>query len=744
VTVVARGSVCGAVAAWAGVGAWWPVPLVLGAMALFRPRFVRRSEYVIFALIFVVGSFVGWLDRRPPEPLSAGQVTIEGRIDLDLGDRWGWSGLVVTDTGTVLVRAEHRPDVSRIRIEGVSDGRPERVLGRWTAATVEADDVRPATAVSVHDQLAGRLERRILAEIRPGESTARGLLVGFLIGDTSGVSPVVVDEMRRAGLSHLVAVSGSNVALFLVGLVVVTAPLSIHPLGRLVVVLNGLLVFGTLTRWEPSVLRAAAMAGLVGVGRFAGFPLEPITALALVSGGSVLIAPRLSDSVGLQLSVLATAGLIIGARVFPTRGRMTSLLVATLAAQVAVAPVLLAVFGSVPLLSPFANLVAIPLVTVATALAGIGAALGASWVISLAELLAEGFVVVARVAAPWPQLQLLGFAAVVGVGLFWWRVSRLRRLTVVVGAVAVAVMLVPPAGGPHTGLVVLDVGQGDAIVIRLDGFTVLVDGGPDPARLAAGLARYGIDRIDLAVATHVHADHVAGLAGIIERVPITLIWAAFDPHVTPSSLQLIQAASERGVPIGRPEVGDRIEVGGNAIEVVGPRRRYGSPNDQSIVLVVDIADSRILLSGDIETVAQSELAVAGVDVLKVPHQGAGTSDPRWLASHAGELAIVTVGPNAFGHPKDWVIETLREAGAMVVRTDLSGDVVVEFEAGTGLRLRTSVRPRVRATRGGRRSCLRRLGASSRIPRSMCRCGHGPRGRGWWRRSPLRPPPSRAG
>ncbi|MEX1004115.1 MAG: ComEC/Rec2 family competence protein [Acidimicrobiia bacterium] len=735
-TVVARMAVCGAAAAWAGVGRWWALPLVLFAAALFRP--LQRREYAIFAVIFVAGSVLGWIDRRPPEPLPAGAVTIEGRVDVDLGDRWGWSGLVSTDVGTVLVRAPLAPEVSRVRVEGVSDGRPELVLGRWTVATVDADELPPAESAALHERVAGRLEARILTEIRPESSTERGLLVGFLIGDTSGVSPVVIDEMRRAGLSHLVAVSGSNVALFLIGVVVVTAPLAMRPLGRLLVVLNGLLVFGALTRWEPSVLRAAAMAGLVGVGRFAGFPLEPITALAVVGGGSVLVAPGLVDSVGFQLSVLATAGLLAGARLQPDRGPVFSLFTATLAAQAAVAPVLLATFGSVPLLSPIANLVAIPLVTVATSLAGIGAAVGADWVIGVAELLAQGFVAVARVAAPWPQLDAVGFAVVLGAGLLWWRFRPLRAPSLVIAAVVLAIGIVPADQGPHTGLVVLDVGQGDAVVVRLAGFTVLVDGGPDPAKLATGLARYGVDRIDLAVATHVHEDHVAGLAGIMERVPISRLWAAFEPHATPASRHLIEQAHEHGVPLERPELGDRIEIAGHTIDVVGPRRRYAGPNDQSIVLVVQIGGTRILLTGDIETVAQSELQVTDIDVLKVPHQGAGTSDPAWLAAHSGDLAIVSVGPNSFGHPTDWVLETLGDAGATVLRTDRFGDVIVEFEAGKPPSVRTAVRPRERVTRGGRRSGLRRREWSSPRHPSMSRFERAPRGRGWWRRFRLRP------
>jgi ComEC/Rec2-related protein len=427
VTVIARTALAGAVGAWTGVGRWWWLPPVLVVICWRRLR-VGRSEALAFVLALVLGSIVGMGESTHPDPLPAGQVTVTGRVALDLGSQWGWSGLVSTGEGVVLVRTDADPGPDLIRIQGSSDGRVKRIAGRWILGTVTADRVEQIGAGAVHQRAASHLRQRIIDHVRPAESDARGLLVGFLVGDISDVSSIVNEEMRRAGLSHLVAVSGSNVSLFVVGLVLVTAPLAIMPAARLVIVLNGLLVFGALTRWEPSVLRAASMAALVVVGRFVGLPLEPVTALAVVAGASVLLEPALAGSVGFQLSVLATAGLMAGARWWPGGGFAASILKATLAAQLAVAPLLLSVFGTVPLMSPVANLLAIPIVTAATSLAGIGAALGSGTTITVAELLAQAVIFIARVSAPWPQLGPASFGVLVVVGALWWRLPRLRVL----------------------------------------------------------------------------------------------------------------------------------------------------------------------------------------------------------------------------------------------------------------------------------------------------------------------------
>ena len=224
--------------------------------------------------------------------------------------------------------------------------------------------------------------------------------------------------------------------------------------------------------------------------------------------------------------------------------------------------------------------------------------------------------------------------------------------------------------------------KGDAILLSGgDGRFALVDGGPDPARIASRLEGFGVRAIELVVLTHVHADHARGLAGVVRTLPIGAVWADTDPHVTDASADLFSLLESQGVAVSAPVVGQQWDLGALQLAVEGPVRRYASPNDQSIVITVTGGARSMLLSGDIETFAQSDLSELKADVLKVPHQGAATSDRGWLAEVGADLAVISVGPNDFGHPVDWVIETLEASGAQVLRTDVGGDVMVDLATG---------------------------------------------------------------
>lgn len=441
--------------------------------------------------------------------------------------------------------------------------------------------------------------------------------------------------------------------------------------------LMGLPVYVAATRFEPSVMRAAVMAGVALGGRLVGVVLEAWQLLSLAVVVLIATDPGLTSNVGFQLSVAATAGVLVGAR-WPVEGRMARALVVTLGAQVAVAPLLLTHFGTVPLLSPIVNLVAAPLVAASTVTGAVGVA-GFGFLIGPASWLAGLVLVLARGAAPWPQLEaweLVGlFAAVLA-----FRAIRPLRPVIAVGAAGVLLMALvsPGARLPEAGVVVLDVGQGDAILLYGgDGAFALVDGGPDQTVLLDKLGDYGVRSLDLVVLTHVHADHATGLTGVVGRLAIEEVWADPEPHSTPASRELIDTLAAHQVPVRSPQVGSRRRLGMLELVVEGPMRRYASPNDQSIVLTVRGPRRSMLLSGDIETHAQADLSHLRADVLKVPHQGAGTSDEGWLESVGADLAVISVGPNDFGHPVYWVVEVL-EAQGEVLRTDKHGDAVVDL------------------------------------------------------------------
>lgn len=183
--------------------------------------------------------------------------------------------------------------------------------------------------------------------------------------------------------------------------------------------------------------------------------------------------------------------------------------------------------------------------------------------------------------------------------------------------------------------------------------------------------------MDLVVLSHVHADHATGLTGVVETMAVGQVWADPEPHSTPSATALFDETDRHGIPRSAPAAGQRWQLGVLELVVEGPVRRYASPNDQSIVITVIGPAKKMLLAGDIETHAQADLDNLHADVLKVPHQGAATSDAEWLASVGAKTAVISVGPNQFGHPAEWVVELLDETGELL-RTDEMGDVVVDL------------------------------------------------------------------
>ena len=238
---------------------------------------------------------------------------------------------------------------------------------------------------------------------------------------------------------------------------------------------------------------------------------------------------------------------------------------------------------------------------------------------------------------------------------------------------------------------VFDVGQGDAILLRLGESAVLVDAGPDPetARevLLPRLARLGVKRLDGLVLTHADADHIGGAADILKALPVATVWMASSRQDHPLLSVIEDAARHGGTRIEEPVDGQALGWHPAAsLQVnIAARSAASGDNNQSMVLRVRYGESDFLLTGDIERAAERALVDAGggleADVLKVAHHGAGTSSsPEFLAAVKPQVAVISAGlGNAFNHPRDEVLRRLRGVGAHVFRTDLAGDVVVRTD-----------------------------------------------------------------
>jgi competence protein ComEC len=548
---------------------------------------------------------------------------------------------------------------------------------------------------------------------------AAGLLPGLVVGDTSGVSAQVEREFTDAGLSHLMAVSGSNLAVVAGTVLLLLRALRVGP--RMSAFVAGLTVVGfvVLTGAEPSVLRAGVM-GAVGLLALAlGRQRSVMPALAAAVCVLVVYDPAMAVNFGFALSVLATAGLVLLAprwvEGMTRRGVPPGIaegLAIPLAAFLVTAPVIAGMAGEISVVSIAANILAAPVVAPATVLGVLTALLAAVWPAAakvpalVAGPEAEWLLTVARHASrvpgavlPWPGGWWGGFLALVVVTVLVLALRRprvrvgLALLLVCVLLVVVPVRVIAP-GWPPAGwsVVACDVGQGDAVVISTaePGRAILVDTGPEPGPADECLSRLGVDRLPMVVLSHLHADHISGLDSVFDGRSVGAV--AVGPGRMPAWAwrQVADITAKHRVPLLELEVGQRLDWPGLSLEVLGPR--FISPqeddsadgtgiNNTSIVLRAVTPAGRVLLTGDVELAAQGDLLAGGSDlhaeVLKVPHHGSRFSLPQFLAAVAPRLALISVGAgNTYGHPSKSTIDSLAADGALVTRTDTDGDTAV--------------------------------------------------------------------
>jgi len=546
-----------------------------------------------------------------------------------------------------------------------------------------------------------------------------GLLPGLVVGDTDRLSRQVQEEFKTAGMAHLLAVSGSNLAVICVAVLLLLRVLRIGPRGAAAGAMAALVGFVILAGPEPSVLRAGVM-GAVGLLALAiGRERAALPALGAAVVALVLWDPAMSVSFGFALSVLATAALVLlaprwaarlAARGVP-RGLAEALAVPA-AAHLVTAPVVAGMAGQVSLVSVVANLLAAPVVAPATVLGVLAALVAPVWP-WFAELLArvagpeaDWLILVARHASRVPGAAIgwpsgwWGGLLLVACALLLVAALRRRRLRMLAGVafagflvVLIPIRVIAP-GWPPPGwaMVACDVGQGDGLVLATAeaGRVVVVDTGPEPGPMTACLDRLDVSRVPLVVLTHLHADHVGGLDAVLADHAVGAV--AVGPSREPDWAwrEVRKKAAAAGVPIVELEEGRRLSWPGLSMEVLAPTQGEVMPvpgaagteiNDSSVVMRATTPAGRILLSGDVELTAQTHLLMTradlSADVLKVPHHGSRYTTPELFAAVRPRIAVVSVGTgNRYGHPSPTTLRALDRVGALVLRTDTDGDAAI--------------------------------------------------------------------
>ncbi len=667
-------------------------------------------------------------------------------------------GVVVRGAFPVLVSAPHGGEYGgeplpsgRVRVRGRLEPGADGAAGHPGSRPLRLS-IKSRLLHEALDRSGGLNDRRRALVARlfpPGSPCPRGcaLARAFILGDTAALEPELVLVMRRNGLAHLLAVSGLHLSLLLGGAALLARP-SGPGFGLLVgAVAVGAyaLVVGPL----PSLLRAVAMAGMVLLGRLVRRPVSAAHALGAGVAVLVLGEPWLVFELGFQLSVAATAAVLLLApavnRRLEGRARSSAGLTARLArrarqgvvvsacALVATIPWTVPLSGLVSSASVIWNLLAVPWSALMRAACGVVSALA----LALGEPLLSFEHWLAAAAAPiwWlaaerpglpfdsavPPSRWLALAPLVVLAWLLLPGGRWRK-HLVPEALALAVVVVgcpssthppgSPGAPPGLEVALLDVGQGDAILVRSGDATMLVDGGGWRRGLVAAsvlvpeLARLGVRRLDAVVLSHGDLDHCRGLLELSFLIPIDAAWlaaaAARDGDCVAGMVRRF------GPRVRWLAAGDRVENGALHAEVLWPEAAAaGAPpstaadNDRSLVLRVAAGGMRLLLTGDVSARVERLLVARGdlaAQVLKVAHHGSRSSTSEaFLAAVAPRCALVSAGRgNPFGHPSPLVLERLARRRFLILRTDLDGRVVLQAGAAGPLRVRTERSRRVLA------------------------------------------------
>lgn len=586
---------------------------------------------------------------------------------------------------------------------------------------------------------------------------AAGLLAGVLLGNrTLYAGTELEQDFRTTGLAHLMAVSGTHLAVVtaLAGWLVARthAPRPIR-----CAVLTALLVcYVSLTCFAASAVRACIMcvvALLSGIALRRAHVLSALFACVFIMA---LVSPQVVFSLGFQLSALAVFGLVMFTPLisswlcFMTGGRwqkLCDLLSATLAASLATTPASIGAFAQFPLIAPLSSVLVSPFVTLVLGLGLVGmlvhavaAPLGmvllraagalASLAAALVHALADVPGACVPVSAEADALGACFLLCAAALWIFWplpptvkkaarqspWTLADGRSavspgglpLRVIAALAIVSPPLVVMAVGMGSAglarfafpsfespaeVVMVDVGQGDCMLIRDGGASVLVDTGKDRQVLERGLARNGVTHLDAVYITHKDADHCGALPALTGVVSVDHVYVHADLLSNPVMEQVLEDA--RWVTGGRGaegvRVGDVTRVGSFTLTLVAPERGGESENADSLVnlLAYDaqgdgVPEFRGLLTGDAEAEATAGVIekVGDVDFLKVAHHGSRKGETAGeLSVLKPEVALIGVGAdNEYGHPTKQALDMLERCGAQVYRTDLQGDITLSFSA----------------------------------------------------------------
>ncbi|MBQ3425328.1 MAG: DNA internalization-related competence protein ComEC/Rec2 [Clostridia bacterium] len=574
--------------------------------------------------------------------------------------------------------------------------------------------------IQIRRSLSGRIERLF------GKSA--GIMQALVLGNRSMLSDELRTAMSRSGVAHLISISGLHVTV-LAGLLAFILSLFMPRRIASVAAAALLIPYGAMIGFTASFTRALVMFAVLSFAPIAGLPSDPVTRLCAALLGWLLVDPLSIADAGFVLSYSATAGILLlmsplmdllGVKALSARAAKSSpvsgalcrlavylltLLAASLSAQLATLPAVVAFFGVQSVLSVPFNLLCVPLCMLGylTGLAAILISflpLGLAFpVAAAADYLLGLLLKIVRLSSliPTAAIRIGRYPPLLAVlhGVILFAASDLsllrpgirRFLPIAIIAIAALSSSLILIHTWRTAVVFLDAGQADCAIVRSKGHTFVVDTGDTYTPVGDYLNATCL-HLDGILLTHPHEDHAGGLSDILssfrpDAIYIPKGWFEVE-DIAPSIADGIRRAQEMGVPIREVIAGDSIKLSdGIRFDIFSPLGGAvpEDVNDLSILALAECSGKRVLFTGDLSTVGEPVI-IPDTDVLKVAHHGSSkATSTRFLAACTPEIAVISVGENNYGHPAQTTLDKLNACGARIFETLQSGAITMTLRQG---------------------------------------------------------------
>ena len=516
-----------------------------------------------------------------------------------------------------------------------------------------------------------------ISTLSPGYS---GVVSALLLGQRYPLAGRAPSSLRRAGVYHLMAISGTHIALLTYLLWLVLSLLVPYKRTRLIILALFLLLFYLWVEPSPSVNRASAMALLVIIGKLLWRDISLLNIISASLMLSLFANPLAFLSPGFQLTYWVSLGLILFAPLFKNLSFLTKLLAFSSVAFLFSLPITLHHFHMVNFLSPLNNIIGLGLIPgiiflSALALAGVNFLWAViSFLVHLLFSLDKlNFLSLSLPALPWGAV----FVAML--------ILLLARKKPILAPLVLFLLFYPQPKILRPEVIFLDVGQGDSVLVKCPPAVFLYDTGGGRGRADVGefitsraLWAQGIRKLNALFISHFHPDHAGGAEAILRNFKVEVLYYSKKAD-SPLFRRTISLAG-RSISLKR---GDALAIGNCRIKVLGPGKLEPGPpaNSDSLVLLVESTDFSLLLTGDMERQQEMEVLpyLKPITVLKVAHHGSNTSSSLELLQRTRpRYSVISAGPNnPYGFPSPAALERLKKFSRMVLITSRCGAVKIQ-------------------------------------------------------------------